>query len=492
MSNPMYAGNAAIWAQRYGAGQQPEYLGCHDLMDWEIPLGDVTLIRCPDPRETGKWIVKGSYQGEPGVPSVVINTLMTGISDYLEDWPCRGNIIVNKQECGRRDLLANWKRRLVLYGALKTSEGGGALAARQQSDEAESTQAFTFAPMDILKIVQMAGGVQSIAATAQLSSLANCSSARCAGVCGAAQLPCDVMWAGSKFIAGSTLDKADVWYTIDGGITWSATAAQPFAAAEDINAIICVQLDNTTTRIIVMRGTTDAGNGPEIAYSDDSGATWTVVEIDATHALYGLGPQSLFALDAYHIWAVTDSGHICFSDDAGVTWTVQNAGTLVATDLYGIMFVNAQVGYVVGENGVVARSVDGGASWSLLTTPAGIAADEVQALWVLSETDVWIGTSGGDLLHSQDAGVTWTLVTPPAATNIWNIAFYHPMVGYAAGATAGGKALWRTTDGGANWETMAVNALAVTIGQVVPCGLNSLVLAGGDTGDGVIIKYVEG
>lgn len=488
MSNPLLAGKSAIFAQRYGAPNKPEYLGCHDLQSYEISDGDITLIRCPDRTATGKWKVVGSYQGSPSVPAVTLTTLMAGAADYLEHWPCPGNIIVNKQECGRRDILSNWIRRFVLYNATRTKESADKLVARQDTDEGETTQTFDYSPWEILKLFQVTGGKLNLAAANVLNAITACGENRCAGACGDAQELCDELWAAGSPLAGSAGAKANVYHSSDGGITWAPTAYQPFDAAEEINDIICFPISNSVTRIMVMRGTADAGNGPEIAYSDDGGATWDGAEIDTTNGLYGLGTFSLFALDAQHIWAVTTDGYICFSEDGGETWTTLNAGVLTIDNLFGVAFANTLVGYVVGgANGLVARTADGGRSWDLLTLPAILTGDPVLALAVLSENQIWITGAAGDVFYSADGGTNWTRFV--LGYRVVGIVFVHPIVGWAWGEkTAGVYAVWRTTDGGATWDIVDTNATDETM-DILPCSLNSAVSVGGDAAGGFANGY---
>jgi photosystem II stability/assembly factor-like uncharacterized protein len=491
MSEPLWAGKGAIFAQRDGAPNALGYLGCHDLLAMTIPKGDVTRTWCPNPAATGTFKVSGSYQGEPGAPTFTINTVMGGAADYLEDWPCKGNVIWNKQLCGRRDDPSNWVRRFIGYQAYQTEESADKMIARDPKDEGETTQAFPFTPMEILKLFRVAAGTSGVAAAlAQLNWIAIANSPRCAGECGAAMDACQVLWTGGDHITGSALDKADVYWSIDGGSTWTVAAALPFLVAMDTIAGVSFPIDNATTRVMVMNGTTQAGQGPEIAYTDDNGATWTKVEIIATHALYGLSPYSLYALDRFHIWAVTTAGGIAFSDDGGATWVTQGVGVTAAA-LWGVKFASALVGYAVGAAGVALKTTDGGVTWALMTLPAAYAAITLQALEVLSEQEVWFGAANGDLLYSPDGGVSWYVRKPAAATGIVSVAFSHPMVGWAFGTTAlADNAGWRTTDGGATWDSISVPAALDTASQFLPCSLNSGVLLGGTVATGVFAKFM--
>src|SRR5690606_36431684 len=117
-------------------------------------------------------------------------------------------------------------------------------------------------------------------------------------------------------------------------------------------------------RVVVARGTTDAGNPAEIAYSDDFGATWTAVNVGSTNAQFAQGPHSLFAYDPYNMWLVAGSGYIYYSDDGGLTWDTQDAGVATSNALHAIHFATDRIGYAVGASDTVLKTEDGGLSWT--------------------------------------------------------------------------------------------------------------------------------
>src|SRR5258707_2060828 len=59
--------------------------------------------------------------------------------------------------------------------------------------------------------------------------------------------------------------------------------------------------------------------------------------------------------------AVGDGGIILRSSDGGATWTLQSSGTTDA--LAGDSFVDADTGTAVGHVGTIFRTTDGGATW---------------------------------------------------------------------------------------------------------------------------------
>ncbi len=103
------------------------------------------------------------------------------------------------------------------------------------------------------------------------------------------------------------------------------------------------------------------GNGL-ILYSADQGTQWVYSEssvqsdilcIDFTPGMIGL--------------ACTSVGEIIITEDQGQTWQKINS-PFEGIGLYHIFCMDDQNFYVSGENGLIARSNDGGSTWSLMTT----------------------------------------------------------------------------------------------------------------------------
>jgi photosystem II stability/assembly factor-like uncharacterized protein len=75
----------------------------------------------------------------------------------------------------------------------------------------------------------------------------------------------------------------------------------------------------------------------------------------------------------FDVWAVGGGGMILHTTD-GVSW-VDESTKLPGAPLTGILmavyFVDALNGMVVGDDGLIFRTVDGGQNWTKETNPAG-------------------------------------------------------------------------------------------------------------------------
>ena len=496
MSDPqiLLAGLASVWAQPDGPNTKPLYLGCHQVGDVELPGGDLTRVFCPDPSAAGKYKVSGSYQGEPGVPTFSIDTPLGKTRDYLERWNCQGNIIVNKLVTGRRDLFTNFDRSFAFFRALRTGRTLSNLASRQPADEGESSQSLAFSFEDALEYFDLTSARQTIASLGDMAAIWFVNEAQCPSDSGPAVAQGMIGAAVSNFLASSVSAAGEVYFTDDGGATWTVAAANPFSAAEGISAIVAFDVSRTTRRYIVARGTTDAGNPAEVAYTDDGGATWTLVELGSTNALFVTRAQAMFALDPYNIWVVTSGGHIFYSEDGGAAWTEQEDGALTAQNLNAIQFISEKVGYAAGAANAILKTEDGGASWTALTGPSTQAAAAILSIGVVTKSRVFLGYDDGELWYTEDGGTTWAQrsFSGDGVGSITSIRFVNEMCGFMThdNASPVGRVL-RTRDGGYTWEAEALPTNA-GINDIWPVDENLAFVAGNVSGTtGFVGKVFE-
>jgi hypothetical protein len=198
-----------------------------------------------------------------------------------------------------------------------------------------------------------------------------------------------------------------MYKTANGGATWTPQAP-PFWSSDAVQGIAF----------------TDAQHGwvfsfdGDIAHTSDGGQTWT-----PQYSRISGGFRSQRALSATSAVAVTAQGQILRTDNGGDSWWLQIAPAGAMND---IDFASNSVGWVVGDNGMIAKTTDGGGAAPL---PSQLS-----------------GTVRSAVTHKPIAGASVSLETYPTVHTdaaghyqIDNImpAYYETMTFYKAGYTVG-------------------------------------------------------
>jgi photosystem II stability/assembly factor-like uncharacterized protein len=139
--------------------------------------------------------------------------------------------------------------------------------------------------------------------------------------------------------------------------------------------------------------------------------------------------------------AVGQRGHIVISTDSGASW--KQAAVPVSSDLNSVFFIDDKQGWVVGHDGVILRTRDGGDNWELLLN--GITANDL--LLSAMERKVAAEPTSEDakklLVEAKryaDQGADKPFL------DVW---FADDKNGYVVGAY---NLIFHTADGGKTWE----------------------------------------
>jgi hypothetical protein len=474
------AGNGALWVQPKGPGTDLVFLGCHDVPSLEEPLGDYTALFCPDPSKPKEFIEVGETHAPPAAVTMQIVEDVTNALSYLREQACPFPIYINMVECGRKDVFGNAAKTLIVDARKITNRSTSNLASREGDERMERTYDIAAAP-PVIEVRSVSPIVLTESEATALLDISFCGGEQCAGNCGSYEENCEN---GIASGSGGTAASANVLYTGDAGVAWSTAAADPFAATEDPESLVCFKINQTTTRWLAVRDSDGATNA-EIAYSDDSGATWTNVDIENGGGFEGaLGPNAVFALDGYNIWIALSSGYIVKSSDQGLTWTTQTAGGVTAQDLYAVHFSDTNNGVAGGASGVVLITSDGGKTWTAASAISGTPT--VQAVWSESKNVFFVGTVNGYIYKSEDGGVTYTAMY--TGTNIKSLKFANKFVAYAIDDTY----VRRTRNGWTDYETITPPASPTAVNSLYVCGPNLAFVAGEDSGNAGYIVKISG
>ena len=478
------AGMGALFVQPKGPGKPMVYLGCHDVGDISEPLGDYTPRFCPDPSGVKKWRTIGEEYSPPSAATVDITEDVTGSLSYLREQKCPIPLYVNLICGGRRDVFSNAEKTYILDVRRITNRTLSNLLMRESDERAEQTFSLSAAP-PIFEVRDVTSDTLNEGEDEDLNDIVFCNDESCGGTCGDAADLCETGFAVADAAAAAT---ANVIATTDGGLTWAATATDPFAANEDILSATCFGINKNTTRWLVARGQEAAPTNPaEVAYSDDSGATWTNIDVEAAGTRSANDSGALFALDKRHIWFVTTGGYIFFSEDGGVNWTPQDEGSLTTEDLNAVHFLdNGLDGVAVGDNGVVLRTDDGGETWEAATVITG--TPDVYCVKLANGSRWYVGTSNGHIYVTFDGGVTWESQLQVTNGEVNDIDIVNSFVLWAAVdvttlAVVKGE-IYRTRNGGRDWESIPTNVNGGA-NAIYACDVNNAYFVGVDGAGGL-------
>ncbi len=499
MATHFKAGMGALWAQPDGPNTAPAYLGCHQLGDIEVPQGDVELIWCPDASAPNKFKVVGSVQGAAGSVTTSVTTDVTDELDYLEQVKCPFPLYVHMVKAGRKDVFTNFDRTFILTNARITSMGLTGLTARTPDDNARSEQSFDLSGEELLRFIALTLSQQTITEANAINDITFCNDQSCRTDEDPAQDVCQIGFAACDAAAAAS---ANVLYTSNGA-SWAATSADPFGNDEHISAIECFELGRDETRVVVARGVTDASNPPEIAYSDDNGATWTNVTLGGSSQNGNYIPRhgSLFALDRNNMWAGDDQGVLYKSTDAGITWSIIDSGSALGGACNAIHFIDENVGWAAGAGNAIISTLDGGTSWSSVTGPTAQAGVAILSMFVLDRNRVWLGYDDGDLYYTIDGGAngssSWSArsFTGSGTGDVKDIKFLNEYIGYLLhdGATAanGLNYVNYTVDGGYTWQRLSAISGNNGLNALWLCDISTIYFCGEAT-DGSIGLIAKG
>ena len=147
---------------------------------------------------------------------------------------------------------------------------------------------------------------------------------------------------------------------------------------------------------------------------------------------------------------------------AQIGWTAGNRVT--TTDLISVYFVNSDHGWIGGDDGYLASTADGGASWAKQTLKA---TGSINDIYFRNEENGFL-LSGDKVFLTNNGGTNWTEV-PAVNKNdfrgseqeLYSIRFSDKKRGWIVGSVSRGdnivdSLVLRTTDGGSSWQRIRV------------------------------------
>lgn len=154
-------------------------------------------------------------------------------------------------------------------------------------------------------------------------------------------------------------------------------------------------------------------------------------------------------------WLVGNNGMIVKTTDGGESWSLQISG--YSFHLFGVDFINSQTGWAVGNSELILKTTNGGERWIPQTSGQTVALYDVN--FVNDQLGLIVGASGR-ILRTTNGGTNWSSVTSGTSQTLRELQFVDILNAWAVGTSG---TILRTTNGGLNW-----------VGQFAPIGTNYL------------------
>jgi len=147
---------------------------------------------------------------------------------------------------------------------------------------------------------------------------------------------------------------------------------------------------------------------------------------------------------------VGEDGAIAKSTNGGVSWQAESSG--ITNVLKSLLIVDKTTILVVAENGVILKTTDEGETWNYVLP----VICDLNDITMLKDTQrIFICGDNGKMLFSDDTGHTWTNVSTGTTANLRHMHFADDLAGYAVGDNA---TLLKTITGGLTWTSIDLSA----------------------------------
>lgn len=276
------------------------------------------------------------------------------------------------------------------------------------------------------------------------------------------------------------LDTALVFKTTDGGQTW-----------------VLQNLPSGKKVIYDITGTDPnhawtSGDLGQVMYTNNGGQNWIIQPINLSK-----NATRIQFLDTLIGWVIGGNGTIGRTTDGGASWE-QNFSPHYAAEYYGLSFIDHDRGWIVAgypdslvtRQGYIDRSTDGGVNWDSLYQSSGYE-DYFDVEFLNTDDGIVVGgndsTYAAIILKSTNGGISWFQVSPPASTYYLRALDFHGAKGWAVGRFG---SIIHTTDAGNSWFFQA-NPATSTLFDVdfsdslhgIACGQNIILYTtnGGQT-----------
>lgn len=268
--------------------------------------------------------------------------------------------------------------------------------------------------------------------------------------------------------------------TTDGGETWDKqTNSNP-----NFNNFHAVSVIDANNAFAI--GSGNFGYSQVFSRTTDGGTTWTT----QTYSMYSEGRHISFIFNGISFsdpdngTIVGGNGTIISTTNGGESWSYNSFGNTAT--MRSVALKDANNGIAVGSLGTITKTTDGGKSWTVIP----VKTNSYLYNTTYADTKHCIAVGNETVLKSADGGITWKLLSF-SSIFLRGVSFSDSSKGTAVGYKRIGDsfiaAILRTTDGGETWSEQPAGVTNTLLG-IYMTDLNNATAVGEG---GTIIKTTD-
>ena len=194
-----------------------------------------------------------------------------------------------------------------------------------------------------------------------------------------------------------------------------------------------------------------AGVNGTMLHTADGGKSWIKQDTNTTSNLL-----DLFFVDSDYGWAVGEFGTVIHTADGGKTW----AGQMEEQDsiINDVFFADRKVGWAVGEFGTIMHTADGGKTWQpqhckdiepeISEIGWEVPLPALYGAFFSDKLNGWIVGMDGVIIRTSDGGKNWVKLTSGSPQPLYSI-----VIKGSKGWVVGYKGTYlESYDGGQTWK----------------------------------------
>ncbi|MEO8666481.1 MAG: YCF48-related protein, partial [Ignavibacteria bacterium] len=183
------------------------------------------------------------------------------------------------------------------------------------------------------------------------------------------------------------------------------------------------------------------GNSGKIYRSSNGGVTYISFTFGAQNFNYAASLGN-------DVWFVGQNGNTYKTSKTNAPINIYNTGS--SSNMNSIVFVNANAGFVCGDNGEVYKSINGGVNWSL--SNSGISSVKLNSVSFRDANNGIVVGNNGSIFATSDGGNSWSPQSSGTTNNLLKVRSISPVNDSAVAVGENGTLLMNS---GSGWMAIA-------------------------------------